>query len=161
MYCPNCGKSNSVEQKFCRSCGLSLEKTVQSLADQRPELELDKKLRERERKVERLINIIAGTAISIVVVGVFWGIIYEIIIVKGEVITGLFFLAFIVGAVLFGLLSIYRESLRKTVSKRRLAEQQQLVADTGRLLSELHVEPIPSITERTTELLMNEEESKE
>src|SRR6185436_14203021 len=81
MYCPNCGKSNSAEQKFCRSCGLSLEKTVQSLADQLPALELDKQLRERERKVDRLINIVAGSAISIVVVGVLWGIIYEIIIV--------------------------------------------------------------------------------
>ena len=30
MYCPNCGKTNSPEQRFCRSCGLGLEKIVQS-----------------------------------------------------------------------------------------------------------------------------------
>ena len=154
MYCPNCGKSNSAEQKFCRSCGLSLEKTVQSLADQLPALELDKQLRERQRRVDRLINIVAGTAGSIVVAGVLWGIVYEIIIVKGEVIAGLFFLAFVLGVILFALLSIYGESLRKTAGKRQLPEPHpQVVADTGKLLSESHVEPLPSVTERTTELL--------
>jgi uncharacterized membrane protein YvbJ len=25
MHCPNCGKQTSIEQKFCRSCGMSLE----------------------------------------------------------------------------------------------------------------------------------------
>lgn len=153
MYCPNCGKENSTEQKFCRSCGLSLEKTVESLADQLPELELDKRLRERQRRVDQLIYIVAGTAISIVVAGVFWGIIYEIIIVKGDVIPGLLFLAFITGVVLFGLLSIYRESLNKAATKRQLSEPAQLVADTGKLLPESRIEPLPSVTERTTELL--------
>ena len=157
MYCPNCGKENLAEQKFCRSCGLSLEKAVQSLAEQLPALELDKSLRERQRKVDRLITIVAGSAISIVVVGVLWGIIYGIIIVKGEIIAGLFLLAFIVGMVLFGLLSIYRDSLRKAAGKRQLSEPTPpLVADTGRLLSESRVEPIPSITERTTELLIKD-----
>ena len=32
MYCPNCGKENSVEQRFCRSCGMSLLTISQALA---------------------------------------------------------------------------------------------------------------------------------
>ena len=162
MYCPNCGKTNSAQQKFCRSCGLSLEKTVQSLADQLPALELDKQLRERQRKVDRLINIVAGSAVSIVTGAVLWGIVYEIIIVKGAVISGLIFLAFIVGVILFGLLSIYRESLRKTAGTRRLSEpRQQLGEDTGKLLAESRYEPLPSITERTTELLREDKSNGE
>lgn len=35
MYCPDCGKTNSAEQKFCRACGLQLEQVVQSLVAQR------------------------------------------------------------------------------------------------------------------------------
>lgn len=70
MYCPNCGKENSAEQKFCRLCGLSLEQAVQSLAEQLPALELDKNLRVRQARVDRLITIVAGGAISIVVGGV-------------------------------------------------------------------------------------------
>ena len=161
MYCPNCGKTNLTEQKFCRSCGFSLEKTVQSLADQLPALELDKQLRERQRKVDRLIKIVAGSVGSIIAGGVIWAIVYGIIIVKGEVLTGLVFLAFIIGVILFGLLSIYRDSLRKTADTRRLAAPpQQLGENTGELLSESHFEPF-SITERTTELLVEDKRKVE
>ncbi len=156
MYCPNCGKENSAEQKFCRSCGLSLEQAVQSLAEQLPGLELDKNLRQRQARVDRLINIVAGSAISIVVGGVLWGIVYEIIIVKGEVIPGLFFLAIIIGIILFALLSLYSESLRKAAAKRRLSEPTPRVGETAELLPETHLEPVPSVTERTTELLTTE-----
>jgi hypothetical protein len=154
MYCPNCGKENSAEQKFCRTCGLSLEKAVQSLAEQLPALDLDKNLRERQERVDRLINIVAGSAISIAVGGILWGIIYGIIIVKGEVIAGLLFLAFIVGVILFALLSLYRESLSKAAGKRHLLQPPPTQAsDTAKLLPDSQMEPIPSITERTTELL--------
>jgi zinc ribbon protein len=161
MYCPNCGKTNSAEQKFCRSCGLSLEKTVQSLVEQLPALESDKLLQERQRKLDRLINIVAGSAISIVVGAVLWGIVYEIIFFKGQVIPGLIFLALIIGVILFGLLSIYRESLRKKAGTGRLVEPpQQLEKNTGKLLSESHFEPLPSVTERTTELLVEDKGNK-
>ena len=35
MFCPNCGKENSEEQKFCRACGLSLETISQALVHER------------------------------------------------------------------------------------------------------------------------------
>src|SRR5215510_16254089 len=31
MYCPNCGTSTSLEQKFCRSCGMNLLPVSQML----------------------------------------------------------------------------------------------------------------------------------
>jgi hypothetical protein len=34
MYCPNCGKGNSNEQKFCRSCGLSLQTISQVMVNE-------------------------------------------------------------------------------------------------------------------------------
>jgi hypothetical protein len=63
---------------------LSLEKIVQSIAEQLPADDLDKHLRDRRRNIDRLLNVTAGIVISIVVGAVLWGIIYEIIIVKGE-----------------------------------------------------------------------------
>ena len=34
MYCPNCGQSNEIEQRFCRRCGLNLETVSESLSTQ-------------------------------------------------------------------------------------------------------------------------------
>lgn len=34
MYCPNCGKDNSNDERFCRSCGLSLQVIAQVLVDE-------------------------------------------------------------------------------------------------------------------------------
>lgn len=162
MYCPNCGKTNSAEQKFCRSCGLNLEKTVQSIAEQFPAEEIDKHIQYRRRIVDRWLNIIAGSAISIVAVSVLWGIIYEIIIVKGEVLGGSIFLGFIVALILFALLMLYRESLVKTSGKGPLAQQKMAQAeDTAKLLPESSAESVPSITERTTDLLMVEKKDED
>jgi hypothetical protein len=44
MYCPNCGTQASPEQKFCRSCGLSLQTISQVLAGQSPAAEPDRSL---------------------------------------------------------------------------------------------------------------------
>src|SRR5215831_17588448 len=35
MYCPNCGKENSEQQKFCRSCGLGLQTISEALGTER------------------------------------------------------------------------------------------------------------------------------
>ncbi len=91
-----------------------------------------------------------------------WGIIYEIIIVKGEVLTGTLFSAFIIGLVLFGLLMLYRESLAKSPGKQRATrpmESQQ--GDTAKTLPEAYLESIPGVTERTTELIGEKRRGKE
>ena len=161
MYCPNCGQATSTEQKFCRSCGLSLEKAAQSLVEQLPAVELNTHLRERQRRVERLLYTLGGSAAVILVVSLFWTIINEIIIGKGHVLGGLIFLAFILGFIVFALLMLYRESLLKASSKRLSAQPTLPEAEhTARLLSESHIEPISSVTERTTELLVAEKKSE-
>jgi len=154
MYCPHCGRANSTEQRFCRSCGFSLEKTVQSLTEQLPAGTLDEQIQKRQQTVERLIRIAGGSAISIVVGAVLWGIIYEIIIVKGEVLGGSIFLAFVVGLVLVAALAVYRDLLTQASAKRRLIQSETArVANTAEPLLAPSVESTPAITEHTTELL--------
>jgi hypothetical protein len=105
--------------------------------------------------LERWIKLIAGSTISIIIGGVMWGIIYWIIIVKGEVLTGVVFLALIIGLVLFALLMLYRESLLKASGKGQALQPAAppQAGNTARLLREPPLESVPSVTERTTELL--------
>jgi hypothetical protein len=132
---------------------LSLEKAAQSLVEQLPGVELNKRLRDRQRRVERLLYVLGGTGGAVFVVSIFWTIITEIIIGKGHVLGGLMFLAFILGFIIFALLGLYRESLLRASGKRaagRLTQPQS--EDTGRLLPESQRQ-VPSVTESTTELL--------
>jgi len=155
MYCPNCGKTNSTEHKFCRSCGFNLEKTAQSLVEQIPADEIEKSLQDKQRLVGRLLTILVGGGISIFVIILVWTIISKIIIGKGELFGGLIFIAFIVGLILFALLMLYSESLSEKAGKKQLLQKQtqQVTDSTQKLLYESHFEPITSVTERTTELL--------
>jgi len=152
MYCPNCGKTNSTAQKFCRSCGFNLEQTRLSLVEQQPSGEVEASLQRRQQQVERWLTIAGVSAISVLILGVLWGVIYKIIIVKGEVVEGLGFLGFIIGVVLFAILAWYRDSLRKA-GKPSLPAAMPRAEDTAELLPATQMEPLPSVTERTTELL--------
>jgi hypothetical protein len=155
MFCPNCGKSTSAEQKFCRACGLSLEKTVQSLAEQLAADDFDKNLQDKQRKVDRWLKLVAGSAISLITISVIWGIIFELMLVKGKVLTGLVFLFFILGLITFALLVMYRESLGEKSASRLPSQTSPLpqAENNEKLLPESYLESLPSVTERTTELL--------
>lgn len=157
MFCPHCGKVNSAEQKFCRSCGLSLEKVAQSLAEQLPTGESNKHLQDRQRLVERWLSIVLGSMFAIFVVAILWTLIYKIIIIKGQVLSGLTFLTLFVAAVTALLLVIYRESLRETLSKHQLPQTPSALTEhTAKLLPEPDFEPVPSVTEGTTSPLFVE-----
>ena len=41
MYCPNCSTEASIEQKFCRSCGMELLSVAQLIRDQTPMVKHD------------------------------------------------------------------------------------------------------------------------
>ncbi len=162
MYCPNCGKTNSTEQKFCRSCGLSLDKIAQSVVEQLPAKEHSERLQNRQRQVELWLTIILGGTFSIFVGAIIWMSIYKIIIGKGEILGGLIFIGVLLGLIVSFLLVIYRESLREAQTKRNSQATLPEAEITDRALPESRLETLPSVTERTTELLTveNRERSK-
>src|SRR5688572_24881496 len=53
MFCPNCGAKNSIEQNFCRGCGLKLDAIVEAVSEQFP----SKEYAELQRRKERLQKI--------------------------------------------------------------------------------------------------------
>lgn len=157
MYCPNCGNKNSADQKFCRSCGLGLQKTAESLAEQLP-TKIEKSLQQRKEKLERL----GVAALSVfgagIVIPILYSIIYKTMWTQGKVWTGVgmlgLFLALACG-VLSVILFASANEMKETPAKRPLTDTPEInEANTGKLLPEPAPEaPAFSVADRTTELL--------
>lgn len=163
MFCPNCATKVSPEQKFCRSCGLGLSQIVQSLAEQLP-TKLDASLLERKNKLERL-GTYALSTFGLGVLGFFLYLVgYKLMLSQGKFLAALGVLValVVVGA---GFLSVILFAKAKeaedATGKRQLESAKEVAAagGTGKLLSEDYVTPVPSVAERTTELLFVEKKS--
>ena len=156
MYCPNCGTKTSTEQKFCRACGLALEKIVTSLSEQLP-TRVDLSLQQQKERYQKL----GMAALSVFGLGVLslilYGVGYKLMMSKGDILTGLAMLGFII-MIACGLTSVVlfakANEVGQEATKRPL--QTDLAAgseSTKELLTEGNFEPVPSVTDRTTELL--------
>ena len=160
MFCPNCGSKNSTQQKFCRSCGLSLEKSAQSLVEQQIPAKIDQSLERRNKKLERF-GYIALIGVGIVGVGAMsYMIISDMMLVQGKILGGLALLTIIICGLSAAFFFNYANFLKKTAVKNRLQPPEEMREDEtpAKLLNDSYLEPIPSVTERTTELLYVERE---
>jgi uncharacterized membrane protein (DUF485 family) len=152
MYCPNCGNVTSVEQKFCRACGLGLEQIALSLGEQLP-ARRDESLQVRKERLEKL----GVGALSIFGLGVLVFLLYavaqKLLATQGNLLT----ILAIIGLVVMlgcGVLSVILFARAKELGEQ--ANKRQL-----ELLPEGTFEPVPPpVTERTTELLFVEKQSK-
>jgi hypothetical protein len=156
MFCPNCGSKNSEAQKFCRSCGLGLEKIASSVAEQLP-TKADLTLQQRKEKLERL----GVAALSIFGLGVLSFILYLVfqkLNAAGWSLTAVLgMLAFIIVfgcGILSVILFAQAKDLKEVPASRRDDGQAQIptTRTTDKLL-ESHQQPVFSVTDRTTELL--------
>lgn len=158
MYCPNCGTTISSDQSFCRACGLGLEKIAQSLVEQRPH-EFEESLQQRKERIERW----GVAALSVFGVGILSVPLYKIVMMmlEGRVLAGLGFLALIV-VLGCGLLAVILFAKANEVGEAKLKGRGGSPATlpqtntTAKLLPSDQVDPAPSVTERTTELLFAE-----
>ena len=160
MYCPNCGNQNSAEQKFCRSCGLGLQKVTQTLSEQLPTRH-DVSLQQKKERYEKL----GVAALSIFGVGVaipfLYGIFYKMMYTQGKVIAGLGMLALLL-VLASGLLSVIlfakaNEVKELPANRQPTGELDHPKENTRELLDEAPArQPVFSVTDRTTELLAEE-----
>lgn len=165
MYCPNCGKENSTNQKFCRACGLNLERTADALLEQMPDgkgfthTQISKTF-EIIGKIG-MGGLVGGGAVAVVLL--IW-LVFKKMIESGQtdkIIFGLFLIAIIIFAVLSLAYVIYQEYLKDIAKKGNPVMQPQFEkVNTAKLLQEKPFEPIPSVTENTTNLLFTELKTK-
>ena len=155
MYCPNCGKKTSTDQNFCRACGLGLEKIALSLTEQLP-TQPNRSLQEQKERFEKLgvaaLGVFGLGVLSIIV----YGIVYKLMISKGDLLTALAVIGFLI-MIACGLASVIlfakANEVGKEASKRPLPQELSSGESKKELLTEGHFEPVPTVTDRTTELL--------
>ena len=158
MFCPGCGSTNTTDQRFCRRCGLNLEPVAQSLLDQLPTGDRAD-LARREARIEKFGQFAFIGFLNVVVVaalGLLYVILNRFVFSGNSPLVGILLMAFIVFAMLTLVYVFFREDLKE---KRKKAELGDMKGDfvrpaiTARLIEEREFEPIPSVTEDTTDLL--------
>ena len=151
MHCPNCGTEASARQKFCRACGLSLDRFAQLLAELLPDGEDENVARARRqlRRLEKALKIAGWTIGS--ALGILFAFFGAYILIKrhdGEAVIPLLSGVGIIVAMLF---ISYGSSLKKKVSERFPSQPKPPSAETtNKLLHEHQSQIAMSVTEQTT-----------
>jgi hypothetical protein len=161
MFCPNCGAKTSIEQKFCRACGLGLEKIALSLTEQLPAHAEEAVVSSEKERLERW----GMAALSVFGLGVLclvlFHIVYRLMFVQGKFLNGLALLGMmLMGAcgIIAVILFAKAKEVEEAAGKRRIQQKDAaaIPTPTKELLTEGHLEPVPSVTDRTTDLLYAE-----
>ena len=153
MFCPNCGADNKVGLNYCRGCGLKLDAIVDAVADQMPvgeDIELHRRRRMFERTGFGTLKFAAVIGLALIV---FFVTQYEAL--------GYFFGSALFGAivawvwlVLVGLgIRSYPKWFIKGIERPPPVEVSPAAGVTTKLIQDRPFEPVPSVTEDTTEHL--------
>jgi len=171
MYCPKCATPASTDQKFCRSCGLSLETIPELLASQSSEGE---QRQSRRNRLQRWGFFITATglvflfALASVWLGEMWrgdlsptemrmGDLGPTTVRIMNLLMGIGLPVFLVGLCLIGYWAYL--SLPKASAHRPSARALPPAQPTTKLPPVHRPEPEASVTEHTTELLEDSEVS--
>jgi hypothetical protein len=164
MFCPNCANKIETEQNFCRFCGLKISSIVQIVSEQNPDKEFFV-LQKRKELFDKLGVFALVCFGSIGISYLFYKIIYYKMLLFGE---NAIFWSAVTAFIVFGLAAVFffnypkffmEEKLAELKGKMAEAEQNQISAETNKLLNESHFEPA-SVTENSTEFLQVEQKTR-
>jgi len=154
MTCPKCGLTALADQKFCRSCGASLQMTTQPLAELATISDLEKTSTAGFRGDEQRGNRFVFWGFALMLIGAAIGVVgkkllhEDIITVVGVLISllGMFLTAYPYLKPSHRQKDVYAPSSQPKVPASSAAERLPQATD---------IDYVPSITERTTDLLKN------
>ena len=152
MFCPNCGSKNSVEQNYCRGCGLKLEAIVEAVSDQFPSKEYADLQRRKERfEWFGLLCLSMAGLLAFLLLAVLAAF-YKVVILGPEIIFGSAVTA-LIGFVLLSVYFFYYPRLYMKAKNVAPAENPPSDVVTAKLIEDRPFEPAASVTESTTEFL--------
>lgn len=166
MHCPNCGNQSELDQKFCRKCGFNLE-PVSKLIVNNPhadQLKLEKAAREK-LALRRMVNWMMR-GMLIMLIGVVVIVINKTFNLDPLVkLIGTFITLGGVSVAMYGLLDTMRGGKGRPkpeaidVGSHTVNSEESGKADTTRELEGRLPVPLPSVTERTTQLIGDQPKS--
>ena len=163
MHCPSCGNESSLDQKFCRRCGLRLESVSKLVAGHQTPEAIKREAKKNEQDVVRrmyrwMMWGFAGFLIGIVMLVVgktfaldkIFGLVASLVLLGGT------------AAAAYGVMSAMRDGVSPSKKLPEAFEPTALSEpDTGNDLIEARVPlAVPSVTERTTELIGDKEDGR-
>jgi hypothetical protein len=153
MFCPNCGNQAAGDQKFCRSCGMNLQKVAPALTEHLAEFGTGQSKTESAKDLRHLAMRRAIWGIAVMFAGVALAMIGKKFIHNEEV-GGVGALISIIGMFLTAYFLLSAE-YKPSSAERRLPPEAKLpgAKTTAQLPPERLADVTPSITERTTDLL--------
>jgi hypothetical protein len=153
MFCPNCGNQGARDQKFCRSCGMNLQKVATALIDHLAKPGSDQLSLETPAAVRSCARRNALWGMAITFTGIAYGVVGKLMIHE-DIVTGAGALVAVIGMFWFAFVLLYA-GLRPTPGARGLS-QSVMTPDaktTAQLTPERVPDIMPSVVERTTDLL--------
>jgi len=154
MNCSKCGLQAAPQQKFCRSCGASLEMNTQRLPESATVSQLQSHteivVRKDGHRTEKLlawgmIVLFAGAAIGVI----------GKMLIHVDVVTVAGVLIALAGMFLSVAPYVFPSPRRRHNSIQSSESELQAPKPQKNLPEELTIESVPSVTERTTDLLKN------
>jgi hypothetical protein len=115
----------------------------------------------RRNKIQRLAVFLLLGGVATIVIGIYWAMITQIIIAKGEVMGGVLFLAVFSVLLIAAMLLGYSNMTDKKKANRQTSKTQALAnaKSAGERLLESPPLAMQSVTEYTTELLEDDKQS--
>jgi len=160
MHCPSCGNESSLDQKFCRQCGFDLAPISKLLVQHADSDELDKS--EQKNLIVRRMFKVMGFGLLIVLLGV-----VLLTAKKGFELDKIvhlmasFFLLVGTAVAGYSIFAAVRQGTAPAVKKSATGDHGQVreAHITKELAEGRFPVPVPSVTERTTQLIGKSVES--
>jgi len=153
MHCPSCGHESSLEQKFCRQCGFNLEPVSKLVAGGRAIEPVEPDKSEAERLlVRRMFRWLSWGCIAILL-----GVVL-LVLAKG-VLSPIFYLLasfFLLGGISIATYGLFSSIIKGTYLPGKASKSPEQIGQnrTTKELPEADIPvPVPSVTERTTQLI--------